>query len=262
MSSGDDIADLRRRCVQLENRLDYQESWIERLAEVAVQAARGNLEPRLVGVDKDSSLDPVLREALLAVNHLLDLTDACLRESGAALDHAAAQAFHRRFLEAGMRGSFLRNAQTINRATDRMKADHAELDAAREAQRSLAADFEREVRGVLIDVVDASRGVREAASGLATSVSSTSSESARVRTAAAEMSSSMRSISTSSEQISTAMSEMAVRVEESSDVVKRAQSVSVESRKDVEGLTSSSEDIRSVIRLIDEISSQTNLLAL
>lgn len=253
---------LEERCAELELRLEEQTRWIERLQDVCSEAARGNLEPRLLRIEECKALSPEFASALHSFNHLLDLTDACLRESGAALHSAAKHEFHRRVLKDGFHGSFARTARTINDATDSMAAQHAALEDAKAAQKQLASDFESEIKGGLHSVVEASGALRQTATSLSQSVSATSAEATRLRSAATAVSSSMQEITSAAEQISSSMTDVAGRVQESTDVVQRARSISAGSRRDVAELTTSSNDICSVVRLIDEVSSQTNLLAL
>lgn len=254
--------ELEQRCAELEERMSIQDRWIARLAGVCYEAAKGNLEPRLIGVTECEGVDSELVEAMHSVNHLLDLTDACLRESSAALEHAAKREFYRRVLEDGLRGSFQRTSQTINRSTELMSKGDRALRHARESQKTLATDFEREIKDVLDQVVKAAGTLRKTATCLADSVSATSAEATRVRNAATDVSSNMKQISHAADELSGSMQEVAAHVKESATMVEHAQSISAASRKDVDGLTSSSEDIRSVVLLIDEVSSQTNLLAL
>ncbi|QDV06658.1 Methyl-accepting chemotaxis protein 2 [Planctomycetes bacterium Poly30] len=253
---------LERRCAELQRRLQSQTEWTDRLHRVCSEAARGNLEPRILCIEACEDLAPEFAEALHSVNQLLDLTDACLRESGAALGAAARNEFHRRVLGAGLHGSFSRTAHLINRASEQMAERHSALQSAKDAQKQLALDFEREVKGGLDSVVQASAALRETATSLSQSVSATSAEATRVKSAASAVSTSMQEITAAAEQISGSMADVAGRVQESTDVVRRARGISASSRRDVAGLTASSDEIRSVVKLIDEVSSQTNLLAL
>ncbi len=92
--------------------------WIREAAEVCRAAAHGDLEARLLHINVDGDLGDMLH----AINHLLDMTDAFVREATAALDHAGQDKFFRRVLPAGMLGSFRGAANTINNATEQMKS--------------------------------------------------------------------------------------------------------------------------------------------
>ena len=116
-----------------------QGAWLREAAEVCQRAAAGDLEARLVGVDADA--DPALAELLLSINHLLDMTDAFVREATASLEFAAEGKFFRRVLPNGMLGSFRRASQSINAATGAMHAKAKGLAAAEQARLELEKDF-------------------------------------------------------------------------------------------------------------------------
>src|SRR5579859_3117515 len=107
----------------LQVELDVYRDILERVVQLASEAAQGNLEVRLLHCD-DS---PKLRTVARSVNHLLDMTDAFLREAGAALEHASHGKFFRRVLLRGMRGTFRHKSQLINEATEKMARNAASL---------------------------------------------------------------------------------------------------------------------------------------
>src|SRR5690606_12363370 len=79
---------------------------------VCAAAARGDLEPRLACVDDDTDLGRAAR----SINHLLDQTDAYVRESTAVLQAASDGRFYRRFLRRGLHGSLGAGAGAIDGA--------------------------------------------------------------------------------------------------------------------------------------------------
>ena len=101
--------------------LNFYREWFDRAAEVCEEAARGNLEARFLHAQQVGELARLPD----AINHLLDMTDAFLRESGAALDHACNGKFFRRVLLKGILGSFHSGSAKINAATDRLAEDAA-----------------------------------------------------------------------------------------------------------------------------------------
>lgn len=110
--------------LSLEQELDLYHEIIEKVVEVCTRAAEGDLEARMLHCGKSEKLRIVAR----SVNHMLDMTDAFLREAGAALDHASQGKFFRRVLLRGMRGTFRNKSQLINDATDRLGRDTASLN--------------------------------------------------------------------------------------------------------------------------------------
>ncbi len=87
------------------------------VAEICGRAARGDLSARVLHVGDYGEN----AAALIAVNRLLDLTDAYLRESSASLTLAAEGQYYRPFIETGMVGNFRRGAEVINRARESMR---------------------------------------------------------------------------------------------------------------------------------------------
>ena len=94
------------------------------IAETCRRAADGDLEARVPmladGPDE-------IREVRDAFNHLIDVTDAFVREAGASLTAASDNRFHRQFLVRGMPGAFRRGAGTINEARESMARAAARL---------------------------------------------------------------------------------------------------------------------------------------
>jgi methyl-accepting chemotaxis protein len=105
-----------RRVEQLEAEVELYRNVLQRVVEVATEAAQGNLEARILNCDESDKLCVVGR----SVSHLLDMTDEFLRESGAVLEHASQGKFFRRVLLRGMRGTFRHKSHLINEATEKM----------------------------------------------------------------------------------------------------------------------------------------------
>ena len=147
-----------KRLLELEAEVELYRTLFHRVAEVTSQAAQGNLEVRLLHCD-DSERS---RELARSVNHLLDMTDAFLREAGAALEHASHEKFFRRVLLRGMRGTFRDKSELINQAMERMAGNSSSLKEAERliyssARMSQAAVAEAdEARSVVKELGDAS----------------------------------------------------------------------------------------------------------
>jgi len=112
-----------KRIAELEAELALHRDLLERVINVTSEAAQGNLEARLIGCDDSEILGTVAH----SINHLLDMTDAFLREAGASLEHASHGKFFRRVLLRGMRGTFRHKSQLINEATEKMARNAASL---------------------------------------------------------------------------------------------------------------------------------------
>jgi len=124
-----------------------ESKWIREATEVCMRAAKGDLEARLLMIDESSELGPMLH----AINHMLDMTDAFVREAGASLSFASDGKYFRRVLPHGFVGSFKQTARTINEATEQMDDDAAHLRQAQSERDELIDDIvtAKEVSGLL-----------------------------------------------------------------------------------------------------------------
>lgn len=93
------------------------------IIQVCEQAAAGDLETRLSPLPADAELGRAGR----AINHLLDITDAYVRESRAAMEHCTQGQFHRPILLRGLPGAYRDASLTINRAASQMKGRSEEI---------------------------------------------------------------------------------------------------------------------------------------
>ncbi|MFT6581037.1 MAG: hypothetical protein ACJAU6_001468 [Alphaproteobacteria bacterium] len=93
-----------------QNETDLAKLTFAKATEICERTAQGDLEARATEIEQYGENGALLH----AINRLLDLTDAFVRESGASLKAANEGRFHRAFLERGMRGDFQRGARTIN----------------------------------------------------------------------------------------------------------------------------------------------------
>jgi hypothetical protein len=101
--------------------------WIRQAATVCESVKAGNLEARILGYSEDDDLGRLVN----AINDMLDITDAVVRESRAALEFASQGKFFRRVILRGLPGSFRSAAQVINSGTEDMQKAAGALDDAR-----------------------------------------------------------------------------------------------------------------------------------
>ncbi|MCM4076775.1 methyl-accepting chemotaxis protein [Paractinoplanes hotanensis] len=163
------------------------------IAEVCRRATAGDLEARLPSIgDTDEAI-----AARTALNGLLDISDAFVREAGAASAAAAEGRFHRRILTRGLSGAFRSAAEQISASIVAMSQTAARVADAAEARVALADELESAVLTVSEQVATAAtemgastnsladfarEAVTEAERGLAT-VTSLRAASDQIRTA-------------------------------------------------------------------------------
>jgi methyl-accepting chemotaxis protein len=136
-----------------------QGNYLSEIQRVCDAAAAGNLEVRLLHLDENPELAPVCT----SINHLLDMTDAMLRESGAALTYASHGKYFRRVLTDGMLGSFRSTCSLINGATEKMSGEASAVAQEHHERHQLASKFET-------NLSDVTRTLNEASQNIATTV--------------------------------------------------------------------------------------------
>lgn len=218
---------------------------------VARAAAKGNLEPRLVGI-RDSG---ELRELSNSINTLIDATDAFVREATASMDHARQGKFYRKVLETGMLGSFKRAARIVNEANDSMREKLA-------ANRKLAVDFQDEVGSVVQSVAGSANSLREHAESLVKIAEDTQQRSLVVSAASEEATANVQTVAAAAEELSASIREISSRVGEAAAIATQAATEARAVDATVASLAAATGRIGEFATLIRKIAEQTNLLAL
>lgn len=254
----DEVTLLRAEVARLEGELSTERRWIQTATEVMGAASRGDLEPRVLHIDAEGELGALLH----AINRLLDITDAFVRESGASLTAAAHGKYFRKVLERGMLGTFGRTSGIINRAADKMAENEAALESAKEQRRQFAHEFDTTIKGIVEAVAAASTELQATAEGLTDNASATSNRTSQLAASASETSSGVESIAAMIEEFSASVKEIGRQVTTSSDHTRAAVREADETNLVVQGLAEASEKISNVLVMIQTVAEQTNLLAL
>jgi hypothetical protein len=155
--------------------LSVYRAFVRQLTRDCEAAGRGDLEARCRPVPGSDAV-PELVDLQHAVNRALDVSDAFVRESGAALTSAASGRFHRRLLLTGLRGAFRAGAVEINTARDAMQETAGRVTEAQTSRLRLADAFESVVLAMSEQVATASTEMSASASGLTTAAGAASTE--------------------------------------------------------------------------------------
>jgi methyl-accepting chemotaxis protein len=155
--------------------LEHYRAAFAQVTQVASRAAKGDLEARLPILDGGQRFDDIRH----AINHLLDLTDAFVREAAGSLQAASEGRFHRAFLPNGMLGSFRSSASVVNSARATMASAATELAAEHGRRATLADEFENAVLTASEHVAAASTELGATASYLTASASAAVDEATR-----------------------------------------------------------------------------------
>jgi methyl-accepting chemotaxis protein len=132
------------------------------ITEAATAGGAGELEPRIGPLGDD----PDVQAARTAVNGMLDVIDAYVRESSAAIYASSHGRFHRRLLEGGLLGAFREGARTIGAGRETMQAAAENISNAESRRTALAEDLEQTVLGVSEQVAAAATEMGATADGV------------------------------------------------------------------------------------------------
>ncbi len=201
--------------------------------ETCERAAHGDLESRMSACYGQGEMDRLAN----AVNQMLDMTDAFLREATAALENASRGKFYRHVLLRGMRGAFRHASEDINQTNGMLAKDDAIIKESKERRSILADQFEGTVKKVFSGLAESSSRVGITARTLAEAAGN----SADGKTAAGAGQ---------------------PEVQASPGVTGNAEGKARQLNEVIVSLTDASARIGGVVKLISQIAGQTNLLAL
>jgi methyl-accepting chemotaxis protein len=221
------------------------------ISRVARATAKGDLEPRLIGIRESGELGEISN----AINALIDATDAFVREAGAAMDHARQGKFYRRVLERGMLGSFRRSAAIINGANAAMQEKLVD-------NRKLAISFQGEVSSVVAAVADSALSMRGNAESLVKIAEDTQQRSMAVSAASEQATTNVQTVASAAEELSASIREISARVGEAASIATKAAGEAQAVDATVTSLAAATARIGEFATLIRKIAEQTNLLAL
>lgn len=150
-----DPAQLMRPTFTMDDANDPRDAWIRRAADVCKAAAEGDLEARILHIDVDGDLGTLLH----GINHLLDMTDAFVREATASMDYAGRDKYFRRVLRRGMLGVFRQAADKINNTTHAMEERTLALREAEKRRAELEGEF-TSTKQVVEQLASASQAIK------------------------------------------------------------------------------------------------------
>ena len=228
------------------------ERCLDRIAVTADAVRGGNFEARIAGVPPANG---VARRAIQAVNDMIDVADAFVREAGASMQYVSENKYFRLILERGLLGQFRRQASAVNAATRAIDHKLTEFKA-------LADRFEVAAKSVAEKVADAASMLDMTAQGMAESANGASRQAVDVAGAAEQAASNVEGVASAAEQLSASVKEIATQVDRSTRVTGETVAKAQRSEDLLQRLVKATESIRAIITFVSEIAAQTNLLAL
>lgn len=234
------------------------EDWICAIADVCEGAARGDLERRLLHNDAGGEL----RRAVNAVNALLDVVDAFVREARVSLDSATNDQFHRRILLGGLDGCYAQAAHALNGAVDRMEQRHGSLRQAQQDRQDLADDFEGDVGQVVVAVASAATELTSTADNLERTAEATLRRAQATQEGARRAAQEVTLATEATDSVSSAAQGIGQSASDGCSDAAQARRVVEDGKRTIDGLATAMSSISDSVSAIRAIARQTNLLAL
>lgn len=199
----------------------------EQILAVTKEAARGNLEPRIINLDYSKPLSKIA----VQINDLLDQVEAIQRETKTSILSASEGKSYRNIFNEGFRGIFAANAKYISEGVKGI------IDGQKgRAKGTLANRFDELGNGI--------RGIEDVQNDLSESINA------------------MSEISTVAGRTAQKSNESLENVTKVSNDLKELLELINNSNEAINSLSERTAEISSIVSLIKDIADQTNLLAL
>ncbi|MDH5189458.1 MAG: chemotaxis protein, partial [Rhodospirillaceae bacterium] len=180
---------------------------LRRTVEVCQAASKGEFEARILNITEGGDLGAMQH----AVNALVDISDAYVRETIACQEYVVDNKYFRKILPAGMRGTFLNAAVIFNKASDTIAAKTSSFNA-------VADDFEKNMKVVVESVSAAATEMQSTAKSMEGTAQSTQQQSTIVAAAAEEASTNVQTVASAAEELSSSISEISRQVAQSTQI--------------------------------------------
>ncbi len=205
------------------------EKTINEATNVAQKVSKGEFEFRITHIPNV----PIYKELFWGINNMLDQLEAFMREVRTAVEYSHSGKFFRKVMPKGLKGSFAINAEDINIAINAMK-ENDEYNRQNELSRELSK----------LSSTQLNDGLQAIEKSLSANVSLMESMTDKIDSIA-------KKSSASKEDIRKTRDEM----EKLGEIITR-------NNETISLFASNANDVKSVVSLIEDIATQTNLLAL
>ncbi len=224
---------------------------LDAATEVCSQIGWGNFEVRA----KDYTEAGEVRELMTSMNHMIDRTDAFLREAAASMTAIENNRYYRRIQPGGLNGSYLQNAEIMNMAIETIKG---RVGAFRQSTDS----FESQISQIAQSLMASAEQMTGTAEEMETSAVSNSEVVTAIADAADLTAENVNAAASAADHLSSTASEISGQIERSIEIARAAVTQVTQGQDKANSLRTSAEAIGEIIELISSIADQTNLLAL
>jgi methyl-accepting chemotaxis protein len=142
------------------------------------------------------------------------------------------------------------------------RTEQEQKETRQKAIEAAIREFEQSAAGALQSLGTAATQLQGTASSMASTAEETSRQSSAAAAAAEEASTNVQTVASAAEELSSSIAEISRQVQESTRIAGKAAGEADVTSREVEGLASAAQQIGDVVKLINDIAAQTNLLAL
>jgi len=220
-------------------------------SQVCANAALGDLDARIFSGRLPGRIGLMQK----AINEMLDITDAFVREASASMEYASRGKYFRKIMARGLTGAFRRSAGVINSGTDSLGKRVVEID-------ELSKQFGKRLDEIAGHLVDAAANLESDAGTMTASIEKAGGRTAGVMAASGRASANVHSVATSADHLASSITEIGRQVTRSTESTARAVDDTHRAGEEIRVLAEAAVQIGDVVKLINAIAGQTNLLAL
>jgi methyl-accepting chemotaxis protein len=213
--------------------------------------AAGDLNQRIL-LSVRHNANPEMTDA---INRIMDLTDAFMREASATLICLKESQYYRRILATGMLGEFSRTGDHINACVSSIQTKLQSFDGA-------IGNFEKHVKSMTDTVSVASTQMAQASRGMLKAANETEGSSSTIIENAEQAFTNVRTVAAASEEMVQAIRSIEHQIALSADITSQTYGEVEKAKVSVNALVDAAREISSIATLIRSVAEQTKLLAL
>ena len=231
--------------------LQYVSRALEYTRSVCENVTKGDLEARVFGITDPGEIGMCQH----AINDMLDVEEAFIRESTTALNNVCREKFLRPGVLSAAFGPLKHYASVVNDATQVMGQKLVNFA-------KLTDDFETSVKEIANQVESSAAELDSTAEILTGAIENAAGQTNVINEGAEVTASNVSTVASAVEELSGSISEISHQATTSQDVSQRAVRDVTATQETFKTLTQSAAEIGDILQLITDIAEQTNLLAL
>lgn len=238
-------------CLVSIKKLSNVDLLISRLKDVCVNAKSGNLEARIIGEKDDGNI----RELAFAINGLLDINDAFIREAHAAFTSATNGYLGRHILEKGLTGNYKSSANKVNSALQTLENRFNDFY-------NLIKTTEEKTEKSLSTFVGAAHELKNASETMMSCTEEVQNGIDRIGDNAQKNSDAAKKIFQSTDNLSHQSSDIGDNIKHGLELNHQTEAGIAKTNEAMTKLNNATKDITPIANIISKISGQTRMLAL